>query len=229
MVRKFIAILGICALTFAPISAAKADSSIVVFAASSLSDSYTAIGKRYEKLNPGIRVIFSFQSSSVLANQIEEGAPADIFVSAEPFFGGENYLVNRVVVAVPINSSIKRVSDLNNRTWIQCALEVPCGKAAAAALSNENVKSPPVSLEPKASTVLAKLLSGNVDAAIVYRTDVLANSKSIRAIEFSNLNAAATQYQIAQITRNRNVSALYSFLKSKATLTFLQRKGFDLK
>ena len=232
MVRKLISILSLCALAITPLStipSAQADEPIMVFAASSLTDSFTTLGKRFEKLNPGLKVNFSFQSSSVLANQINQGAPADIFVSAEPFVGGENYLVNRVVIAAPINSNIKRAIDLNNKVWLQCAPEVPCGKAATLALVGEGVKTQPVSLEPRASSVLAKLLSGEVDAGIVYRTDVLANSKRLRAIEFKNSKAAATQYQIAQISKSSKVNSLMTFLKSKNALTFLQRKGFEIK
>lgn len=229
MARKLILLLGLIATLLSPIPIAKADSSILVFAASSLTDSYTQLGKRYERLNPGVKVNFSFQSSSLLASQINQGAPADIFVSAEPFVGGENYLVNRVVIGVPINSKIKKATDLNNRIWIQCSTDAPCGKAASAALVGEGIITPPASLEPRVSSVVAKLLNGEVDAAIIYRTDVLANSKRLRAIGFSNKKAAATQYQIAQMSNNRATSAFLNFLKSKSALAFLQQRGFEIR
>jgi molybdate transport system substrate-binding protein len=227
MARKLILALSLFSLLVLPAPHANADKNILVFAASSLTDSYSLLGKRYEKLNPGVKVSFSFQSSSVLANQINEGAPADIFVSAEPFVGGEDYLINRVVIAVPINSKITKARDLNNRTWIQCAQSVPCGKAASLALVGEGVKTPPASLEPRVSSVVSKLLSGEVDAAIIYRTDVIANSKRLRAIEFANTSAAITKYQSARLTNDRLVNAFYNFLKSKSTLNFLQRRGFE--
>ena len=195
-----------------------------------MTDSFTQLGANFERAHPGIKIRFSFQSSTTLLAQIKAGAPADIFVSAEPFDGGQDYLVNRVVVAVPKNSSIQRVADLNgNIKWLQCAHEVPCGQAADSALIGEGVKSAPVSLEPKVSSAVAKLLAGEVDAAIIYRTDVLANSKKIRAIEFANQRAASTTYQIAQLKKGPWISTFKDFLISKTTLKFLKSRGFETK
>ena len=208
---------------------ANATSTVTVFAASSLTESFKVLGKQFEKAHPGIKVIFSFQSSSNLLTQIKAGAPADIFVSAEPFKGGTDYVKNSVVVAVPKNSKLVKVSDLNKSiTWIQCAHEVPCGAAADAALVGENVSSKPVSLEPKATSAVAKLVAGEVDAAIIYKTDVLAN-KELRAIEFANKKAAQTNYQIALISKKRWAKSLLNFLKSTNSLKLLQAKGFELK
>jgi molybdate transport system substrate-binding protein len=211
------------------ISNANAASTVTVFAASSLTESFTELGKQFEKSHPGIKVIFSFQSSSNLLTQIKAGAPADIFVSAEPFKGGTDYVKNTVVVAVPKSSKLVKVSDLNKSiAWIQCAHEVPCGAAADAALAGENVSSKPVSLEPKVTSAVAKLIAGEVDAAIIYKTDVIA-SKKLRAIEFANKKAAQTNYQIALISKKRWAKSLLSFLKSTNSLKLLQTKGFELK
>ena len=216
------------------IPTAQATNSITVFAASSLTESFSQLGKRFEAAHPGVKVRFSFLASSTLATQIKAGAPADIFVSASPvdmkeISNGSDYVINHVVIAVSKNSPINKVSDLNGKTtWIQCAHEVPCGAAADAALASESVASKPVSLEPKASSVLAKLLAGEVDAAIVYKTDVLANSNKLRAIEFANPKSASTTYQIAQLTKNRWAATLTKYLKSRTTMKYLQSKGFDL-
>ena len=230
---KRLCVFLICSLTFL-MPSAFATKPILVFAASSLTDSYIQLGKRFEAAHPGVKVNFSFLASSTLSTQIKSGAPADIFVSAAPadmkgISNGSDYLINRVVLAVRKNSSINKLADLNGKTtWIQCAHEVPCGAAADAALADESVTSKPVSLEPKATSVLAKLLAGEVDAAIVYKTDVLANSKKLRAIEFANPKSASTTYQIAQLTKSRWATTFTSYLKSRATLKFLQSKGFDL-
>ena len=211
------------------ISNANAAGTVTVFTASSLTESFTELGKQFEKSHPGIKVIFSFQSSSNLLTQIKAGAPADIFVSAEPFKGGTDYVKNTVVVAVPKSSKLVKVSDLNKSiAWIQCAHEVPCGAAADAALAGENVSSKPVSLEPKVTSAVAKLIAGEVDAAIIYKTDVIA-SKKLRAIEFANKKAAQTNYQIALISKKRWAKSLLSFLKSTNSLKLLQTKGFELK
>ena len=136
---KRLFIFFICSLAFL-MPSAHAAKPILVFAASSLTDSYTQLGQRFEAVHPGVKVNFSFLASSTLATQIKSGAPADIFVSASPvdmkgFSNASDYLINRVVLATNKNSKINRISDLNGKvTWIQCAHEVPCGMAADAAL-----------------------------------------------------------------------------------------------
>ena len=209
--------------------------SVSVFAASSLTETYTQLGKDFERAHAGIKINFSFLASSTLATQIKSGATADIFVSASPvdmkgIAPGVNYLVNRVVLAVPKNSAITKLLDLNNKViWIQCAHEVPCGAAADAALIGEGVNTKPVSYEPKVSSAVAKIVAGEVDAAIIYKTDVLANSKKLRAIEFTNQQAASTTYQIAQLRKNHWASTFMDYLQSKKALKYLQSKGFDTK
>ena len=226
--KKILVVIAVVIPLF--VAPANAASNVTVFAASSMTESFTQVGKQFEKAHSGIKIVFSFQASSTLITQIKAGAPADILVSAEPFSGGSDYLVNRVVLGVPKTSSITKVSDLNNKkvTWIQCAHEVPCGSTADAALVGEGVTSKPISLEPKVSSAVAKLLAGEVDAAIIYRTDVLANKK-LRAIEFANKDAAKTSYQIAQLSKNRWAASFKNYLQSKAVLKQLQNRGFEVK
>ena len=226
--KKILVVIAVVIPLF--VAPANAASNVTVFAASSMTESFTQVGKQFEKAHSGIKIVFSFQASSTLITQIKAGAPADILVSAEPFSGGSDYLVNRVVLGVPKTSAITKVSDLNNKkvTWIQCAHEVPCGSTADAALVGEGVTSKPISLEPKVSSAVAKLLAGEVDAAIIYRTDVLANKK-LRAIEFANKDAAKTTYQIAQLSKNRWAASFKNYLQSKAVFKQLQNKGFEVK
>ena len=231
--KKLIGI-SIIALTMLPMPADAANT-VTVFAASSLTDSYTTIGKQFESTHNGVKINFSFLASSTLATQIKSGAPADIFVSASPVDMkgvaiGEDYLVNRVVLGTAKNSNISKISDLNGKViWIQCAHEVPCGAAADSALVGEGVTTKPVSFEPKVSSAVAKLVAGEVDAAIIYKTDVLANSKKLKGIEFANQQAASTTYQIAQLRKNYWASTFMNYLKSRKAMKFLQSKGFDIK
>ena len=111
---KKISLMAVIALMISSPNA-HAGNSVTVFAASSLTESYTQIGKQFEKSHQGVKINFAFQASSTLAKQIKEGAPADLFVSADKFDGGTDYLVNRVVLGVPLNSAIKKISDLNNK------------------------------------------------------------------------------------------------------------------
>jgi len=219
-------------------------STVTVFAASSLTKAYSSLGAKFQSAHPGITIRFSFGSSTTLATQINAGAPADIFASADQISMSAvkaeipepvNYVANQVVVAVAKNSPINSIKELNGSTiWIQCGHTVPCGVAADAALAAEGtVKSGPVSLESSAAATLAKLLAGSVDAAIVYRTDVIANSSKLKAIPFSNSLAASTQYQLGISTlkataRNHWAQTFYSYLKGHDAKKFLMASGFML-
>ena len=234
MNKKLVALITLISAGFTSVAHASANS-VTVFAASSLTDSYTTLGKQFETAHPGIKVNFSFLASSTLATQIKAGAPADIFVSASPVdmkgvANGEDYLVNRIVLGTSKSSNISKIADLNGKViWIQCAHEVPCGAAADLALVGEGVATKPVSYEPKVSSAVAKLVAGEVDAAIIYKTDVLANSKKLKGIEFANQQAASTTYQIVQLRKNYWASTFLNYLKSKKALKFLQSKGFEVK
>lgn len=215
-----------------------------VFAASSLQSQYSALAQKFMAAHPQIKINIAFGSSSTLANQIASGAQVDIFVSADrasmatvskEFPNPSNYLVNQVVLAAPVNSPIEKISDLNKGIkWIQCAHTVPCGIAADSALTSEStVTTSPVSLELSASSTLAKLLAGAVDAAIVYQTDVKANQSKLKAIYFRDLSAASTTYQIgisksAVSKKNLAASIFLSNLKSKFVLNSLTRAGFQI-
>jgi molybdate transport system substrate-binding protein len=218
--------------------------SVNVFAASSLQVQYTALAEKFQAAHPGVKINISFGSSATLANQIAAGAPVDIFVSADQasmavakteITNPTDYVVNHVVLAVPTNSTIKNTSDLNgNVKWIQCAHTAPCGIAADRALAAEGgVKSSPVSYEASASSTLAKLLAGAVDAAVVFRTDVIANKSRLRAIEFANSQSASSQYQIgiaksAVTKKNRWANTFLVYLKSSYIRKALSKAGFQV-
>lgn len=214
---------------------ASAKTRIVVFAASSLTQSFSTLGKYYESKNPGVKIVFSFESSSTLATQITNGARADIFVSASPedmakVSSGHNYVSNRVVLAVPIQSTISKISDLNGDIkWVQCSHEVPCGRAADIALKSENVTANPISLESNSQSVVTKLTMGEVDAAIIYKSDVILNAKKIKAIEFSNKKGATTRYKIAKLHTGKEINNFFAYLKSSSSLKYLRKNGFDSK
>ncbi len=195
---------------------------LTIFAASSLGQTFTTIGKAFEAKNRDVSVQFSFLASSTLATQLNAGAPADVFASASVSdMAAVKLLVpdttiftaNRVVLATPRgnNFHINKIIDLNKRglKWIQCAPIVPCGAAANAAMASEGrITSKPVSLEPKVSSVVAKLVNGEVDAAIIYHSDYVANKGVLREIRFKSAQAATTQYPIGVVkTSSQSVLA----------------------
>lgn len=223
---------------------AGASKSVNVSAASSLQAQYAALAKKFEATHPGIKINISFGSSATLAYQISAGAPVDIFVSADQASmtiakseipNPKNYVVNQVVLAVPINSTITKIESLTRDVkWIQCVNTAPCGIAAERALAAEGeLRSDPVSYEASASTVLGKLLAGVVDAAIIYKTDVIANRAKLRAIEFTNTQAASTQYQIgisknAMTKKNRWATTFFLYLNSSKIRKELIKAGFQV-
>lgn len=212
---------------------------ITVFAAASLTETFTELGEQFEAANPGTKVTFSFAASSTLAEQINAGAPADVFASAsmksmeavvEQIPVSAVFTSNRVVVAFPVSKPLTAVSDLNNPAvkWVQCDRQVPCGAAADAALAAEGVTGSPVSLEPDVKSVTGKLTALEVDAAIIYATDVKTAGSEFASIEFSNTEKATTQYPIG-ITLNSNAKAqaFVDFVMSEAGQKVLLEAGFS--
>ena len=226
----------------APSAYAQNQRVVTVYAASSLAKAYTALGEKFMAAHSQVVIKFSFGSSTTLAQQITAGAPADIFVSADmasmgavasQFPSARNYVVNQVVLALPKSSTITKFADLNGKvTWLQCSHSVPCGIAADSALKSENVvATSPVSLEASASAATAKLLSGAVDAAILFKTDVLANPAKLKYIPFTDPTAAISQYQIgisnAKATvKNSWTRAVFLYLTGLTAHRFLSASGF---
>lgn len=215
---------------------------LTVFAASSLTTTYTDLAKIFMKSHKNWRVSFSFLASSTLATQLNAGAPADLFVSASTsdmalakarVEAPINYVSNRVVLAFKTGGKVKTFNDLNMSSikWIQCAHEVPCGMTADAALRAEGgIISKPVSYESKVSSAVTKLVTGEVDAAIIYHTDVLANSKTLSELEFSEHSSALTLYQIGLVTKSRHaaVSKIFlNFLLSDSAIQIMKERGFE--
>jgi molybdate transport system substrate-binding protein len=242
---RSIAVVATSLILFTNFSTAEAGSNTVtVFAASSLTKAFNALGAKFQAAHTGVNIRFSYGSSTTLATQINAGAPADIFASADVAAMSSvvsevpnpiNYVVNQVVVAVPKTSKVTKIADLNNGIkWLQCGHSVPCGIAADAALKAEgSVASSPVSLESTDANAVAKLLAGSVDAAIVYKTDVVANPTKIRAIHFSNTGAASTQYKLgisklSLDSKNHWAQTFYLYLNSHDAKKYLAASGFEI-
>lgn len=200
---------------------------LTVFAASSLAETFTVLGKEFQAKHPGVSVQFSFLASPTLATQMQAGAPADVFASASVVDmnsiqalvpSATLFASNRVVLATPrVNKfHINKIVDLNKRgvRWIQCAHLVPCGVAADSALASDGrITSKPVSLEPKVSSVVAKVLSGEVDAAIIYHTDYIAHKNVLKEVRFRATEGAITHYPIGVLKRSKEQLLAKSFVE----------------
>jgi molybdate transport system substrate-binding protein len=219
---------------------------VTVLAASSLTGTFNQIGKDFEAANPGAKVTFSYGGSSTLAQQINQGAPADVFASASPTnmqqvsdAGGladqpTTFVKNQLVIAVPKGDpkNIHALPDLTSSSIkvAECAAAVPCGAAAQKAIAAAGVKITPVTLEQDVKSALSKLTLGEVDAALVYRTDAIAAGDQVQGIEFTESAQAINEYPIATLKHASNpagAKAFEQFVLSSKELAVLTQAGFQ--
>jgi molybdate transport system substrate-binding protein len=218
---------------------------LTVFAAASLTDAFQQIGRDFEAANPGTTVTFNFAGSSALATQINHGAPADVFAAASPATmktvtdagngaGSPNvFAKNQLVIAVTKGNpkGIAGLADLS-RPGVKvalCAAQVPCGAAAAKALDAAGIKLTPATLEQDVRAALAKAKLGEVDAAVVYRTDARSAAADVDGIEFRESAEAINDYPIVVVKNPPNPAAAQAFLDyvlSDRGTTVLGRAGF---
>lgn len=200
--------------------ASAAPQTLTVFAAASLKDTFGAIEKQFERDNPGTDVTLTFAGSSDLATQITNGAPADVFASAddknmakvtEPGLNqGEptRFATNTLQIAVAPNNpkaitSLADLADPATKTVV-CAPQVPCGSAAVAVEKAAGLDIGPVSEEQDVKSVLSKVTSGNADAGLVYVTDVTAARNSVTGVSFPEAAKAVNNYPIVALTSSKN-------------------------
>lgn len=235
-----------CAGTADEGGGSKVSGEINVFAAASLTDAFIEIAMDFERANPGTTVTLSFAGSSELATQINEGAPADVFASAAPKnmdtvtkAGNadgepENFARNQLVIAVPKGNpdDIATLSDLADAKLkvAVCAEQVPCGAAAATALEAADVDLTPATQEKDVKAALSKLTLGEVDAALVYRTDAKTAAKEVDAVEFDESAEAINDYPIVVLKEAPNqttAEAFVDYVRSKKGLDVLTEAGFQ--
>nr|WP_305783696.1 molybdate ABC transporter substrate-binding protein [Actinoplanes lichenis] len=201
---------------------------VSVFAAASLTESFTTIGKQFEAAHPGTTVTFNFAGSSALATQINEGAPADVFASAAPknmatvtdagnaSGAPVTFARNQLVIATGKGDpkTIAGLADLTKPGLkvALCAEAVPCGAAAKTALDAAGVKLTPVTLEQDVKAALSKVKLGEVDAALVYRTDAKAAAADVDAVEFPESAQAVNDYPIVVLKEAKNPAGAQAFV-----------------
>jgi molybdate transport system substrate-binding protein len=219
---------------------------LTVLAAASLTETFNQIGKDFETANPGVKVTFSYGGSSGLAQQITSGAPADVFAAASPATmktvtdAGDAtgtavvFVKNQLVIAVG-KGNPKGIGALGDLTGpglkvALCAEQVPCGAAAKKALTAAGVKLTPVTLEQDVKSALAKVKLGEVDAALVYRTDAKAAATDVDGIEFPESSGAINDYPIVALKRAPNpagAAAFVAFVQTEPELKVLTDAGFQ--
>jgi molybdate transport system substrate-binding protein len=222
----------------------KPSGEITVFAAASLTESFEAIAKQFEKRYPDVDVKLNLDSSSNLAAQIQEGAPADVFASADEanlqktIDSGDvtakpvTFAKNRLEIAVEKGNpkKIKGLADLadSDLVVVLCADEVPCGRYAAEAFAKAGVTVSPASKEENAKATLSKVSLGEADASVVYVTDVKAE-KGVSGVRVPDAQNVIATYPIAAVDESQSAVAAKAwvrFVQSKAAQNTLKKFGF---
>jgi molybdate transport system substrate-binding protein len=259
VVRLF-AVIGVTALVFAacgddddassstvdaPAEETTLQGDVTVFAAASLMDAFTEAGSAFESEHPDTSVEFNFGASSALREQILAGAPADVFASAntsnmdEVVDAGaaadpENFVTNQLQIAVPAGNAagVTGLTDFANSDLLigLCAEDVPCGDFGREALANAGVTPSVDTNEPDVRSLLTKVEAGDLDAGIVYVTDVLAAGDAVEGIDIpADENVIAT-YPVAALGDSGNpevAGAFVAFVLSDEGQEILGSYGFD--
>jgi molybdate transport system substrate-binding protein len=219
-------------------SSASEPRTLNVFAAASLTDAFTEIGKAFEAAHPGVTVTFNFAGSQALRTQIEEGAPADVFASANKTemdnltSGGfvtqtapQIFLANKLVVILPAENParLENLEDLAKpgMKLVLAAEEVPVGKYARQALDQMNgqfgsdfadkVLANVVSNEDNVKQVVAKVQLGEADAGIVYTSDAVA-APDLKTMEIPAALNVVAEYPIAALSTSANAELAVAFM-----------------
>jgi molybdate transport system substrate-binding protein len=218
---------------------------LTVLAAASLTESFTTLGKQFEAAHPGVEVTFGFAASSALATQIASGAPADVFASASATnmdavvaagaaADPKTFATNVMEIAVPPDNpgkvtGVDSLAGADVKTAL-CQPQVPCGTTAQQVFTDAKVTVTPVTLEPDVKSVLSKVQLGEVDAGVVYVTDVLAAGDKVKGVQIPDDVNASTSYPIAALTKSANAATAAAFVEyvlSPAGSSVLAAAGFQ--
>ena len=203
------------------------EQTLTVFAAASLKGTFTQIGKNFEAEHEGVKVVFSFAGSSDLVAQIQQGAPADVFASADTK-NMEKAVTDDLVEGAPIDfatntleiatppgnpAKVESLDDLakNGIKVVLCAPEVPCGSATQKVEDASGVDIKPVSEESSVTDVLNKVQTGEADAGLVYVTDVKGAGDKVHGVAFPESAEAVNTYPISALSSSKHVDLAKQF------------------
>ena len=215
---------------------------VTVLAAASLTEAFTTLAREFEGDHPGTRIRLNFGGSSTLAQQIEGGAPADVFASANlqtmsdirsAVRSPESIARNRLQIAVPEGNpaGVTGLADFarDELTLAACAPAVPCGVAAVSAFDAAGVTPRLDTYGNDVKSVLTAVRLGEVDAGLVYRTDVRSAPDQVDGIDVPE--APVNDYPIAMLREAPNPAAARAFVtyvRSDRGRQVLRHAGFEL-
>lgn len=201
---------------------------LTVYAAASLTSTFTELAERFEADNPGVTVALSFAGSSDLVAQVISGAPADVLASAdlatmdqltaEDLQGSEPevFATNTLQIAVPPDNpgEVSGLADLaeEDLAVVVCAPEVPCGAAAVALAGEAGTTLAPDSEEQSVADVLGKVRAGEADAGLVYVTDVVAAASDVLGIDVPEAAAVVNDYPVATVAGSDEAELAQAFV-----------------
>ncbi|MBW8172508.1 molybdate ABC transporter substrate-binding protein [Ornithinimicrobium sp. Arc0846-15] len=250
MIRRYAVVLAAsAALAVSACSAstsAQGDEPIAVLAAASLTTVLPDIEKAWGAEGTGYDLVISFAGSSTIVQQINEGAPADVILLAGeeslaglvdgPTVGDPTiFTTNSLALAVPASNpaGITSIDDLNpadsageGPTLVVCAEQVPCGSASAQMFEQAGFAPEIASFEPDVRSALAKTISGEADAAIVYRTDVTAASDDVRAIDLPDEVNVTNRYPALSVSDSETAMRFIDDLQGETAQNVLTDAGF---
>lgn len=218
-----------------------------VFAASSLTESFQSLAKEFEAAHKNVDVTVNFGGSSTLVQQINEGAPADVFASADEknmaklVKAGNSagdprlFAKNTLEIAVPTGNpkKIKSFADLarNGVKVVVCAPAVPCGSATTKVEKATGITLKPKSEETNVKEVLAKVQANEADAGLVYVTDVRSAGNKVRGIEFPEASKAINSYPIVAVKNSKHAdlaTRFINYVRGAQGRKELEKVGFDV-
>ncbi|MFJ4223836.1 molybdate ABC transporter substrate-binding protein [Microbacterium sp. NPDC089695] len=212
---------------------------LTVYAAASLQGAFDEIGAAFTEENPDVRFSGVYDGSSTLVTQLQEGAPGDVFASADEknmdkladlAIDPTLFASNTLVIAVPAGNpgGVETLADLADVTTVLCAPEVPCGAASATLLSHAGLTVEAASLEQNVTAVLTKVAAGEADAGLVYATDVIGRD-DVEVIVPDGADDVVNHYPIAALDGAPNsdaAEAFVAFVLSDAGQKILADYGF---
>ena len=213
-----------------------------VFAAASLTEAFTELGDAFTDGRPDVDLAFNFAASSDLARQVVEGAPVDVFASADPANMAKVidagvasaeptvFATNRAeIIVAPGNPlGITSVGDLAaaDLVVVVCSPDVPCGTYAGDIFDNAGAEVTPDSYEENVKAVATKVTLGEADAGIVYATDVLAAGDAASGVEIPDDVNVIAEYPIVAVSDSVVAREFVEFVTSPTGRRILASHGF---
>ncbi len=219
------------------------DQTLTVLAAASLTGTFTDLAETFEDEHPGVDVQLVFGSSTTLAEQVVDGAPGDVLATADEASmsvaedgnalrdSPRAFVSNRLTVVTPPDNpaGIGSVADLDDPgvDYVVCAETAPCGAVAVAVLGDAGGAAPPASEEVDVKAVLARVVQGEADAGLVYRTDAVAAGDDVAEVPFAEADATAyaTSYFVAPV---QGADAETADLAAELVTLVTSNEAFDL-